>query len=60
MSDKRIKIVISIPKDFKEKFSNMLHNVNLLNSTDKKELPIIVEEVVEDDDEFAAIPKKGK
>lgn len=59
MPDDRIKIVLSIPKDFSEKFTNFINNINLLNSD--VEFPIIIEEVFNDKKmNFAAVPTDKK
>jgi hypothetical protein len=56
MSDK-INIVVSIPRDFKEKFLGFIKNLNMVNKNG--ELPITVEKIYIKK-KFAAVPKKGR
>ena len=56
----RIRIVLTIPKDFSEKFANFVNNINVLNSD--IEFPILIEKIsnIENLNEAAAVPKINK
>lgn len=51
----RIKILLSIPEDFSEKFANFINNINAVNSDIEK--PIRIEKIYQKP-KFAAVPKK--
>lgn len=53
----RIKVLVSIPEDFSERFANMIKNVNALNSDSGT--MIIIEEVINNKPKIAAVPKNS-
>lgn len=55
----RLKILITIPEDFRERFMNFVSNINAVNSDARFEgLPVQIEEVYNNGPpEIAAIPK---
>lgn len=55
----RIRIVLTIPEDFAEKFTNFVNNINALNND--KNTPIIIERVNKiEKPKYAAVPKNKK
>jgi hypothetical protein len=58
MQQKKTNILISVPFEFKDKFLNLLNNVNAMNFNS---IPVIKIEWTHDDVvEYAAIPKEKK
>ena len=54
----KVWITLSMPEDFKEKFLNLVHNINQIN--DSVVAPVKIESVRSNDDDYAATAKKEK